>query len=174
MKKILILTAYLFVLFINAYAQNKGQTEIKIQLSESEFVHKLANYSNDSSFIFAFNQALLKYKQGEDQFISILTEILIIENPDCRLIDIFYCAELKDKIRYNSSNQEIINVLNEEINQVKDKTLQVLKRRLESIFKTNSLLIDFFNNPMIEIKKLNDNNNYLIRINRVYDKIPNL
>ena len=161
---------FLSVIFLSANAQDDYKTEIKVKLSEAEYIYSITDNTRDSVFISAYQFARTNYNPAKDEFVIALTNKLLELNPDCKLATYFSTFELKDKINYESLNQEVIAALKEEIKQAKEKTIQVLQKRIESAFKTSSAVDNFMNKTIVEVKQLPEINTYTLTINKKTNK----
>ncbi|MDZ7777663.1 MAG: hypothetical protein U5L09_19625 [Bacteroidales bacterium] len=52
-------------------------------------------------------------------------------NPNAKLAAVFNTVELKDRITYNSTNQEVIDVIRKEVDGAFDRTLKILRTRID-------------------------------------------
>jgi SecD/SecF fusion protein len=165
-----ILIAILVVLFLYSCSQNEGKTEFKIQLSEAPYIWSMSNYSSDSVFLSAYHLSLKSFNPIKDDFLNVFTGKLLEINKDCILASYFSTFDLKDKISFKSTNQEVITVLNNEIKAAREKTIQVLKNRIDAAFKSSSFLSKLTGDEDIVIKESTEKNNYLFSIKRKVDK----
>lgn len=165
MNKTRLTIAVLFLAFLFSCTQHKEKTEIIIQLSEAEYVRSLSNYSNDSIFKTAFQQTLNKFNPAQEEFLSVLEKNISAMQPDFMLTSIFNSFEFRDKITFNSTNQEVIGVLNDDIKLAKQQTIQVLKKRIEFALPSSLL-----NKLEVIVNELPEKNCYSIAVNRKLDK----
>jgi SecD/SecF fusion protein len=170
MLKTGIFIAILFVLLLNSCNRNAGKTEIKIQLSEAECLYSMSSFT-DSAFTAAYQFARENYNPEKEEFISLFEKKLTVINPDARLAAYYNTFELKDKINFNSTNDQVVNVLKDEIKLAGDYTIQVLKKRLEAAFKTSSFLTDFFYKPVVTVTELPGKNMFSFKVNKKVDNI---
>jgi len=144
---------------------HKEKTEIKIQLSEAEFLYQLSNYTNDSLFLSVFNATQNNYNQASGDFIDVLGKSMAEQHPDYLLASVFNTFELRDKVTYQSTNDEVIGVLKDEVKLAKEATLQVLRKRIEFALTSN-----LFNKLEVLVQELPEKSTYSIIINRKVDK----
>ena len=157
------------VLFLNACKQNQDKTEIKIYLSESEYLIAMA-VNVDSVFITACNEALKIYDPDSSDFATPLMNKLIEINPEASMAQYYLIIEFRDNIDFSTSNEQVINVLNEDVKLAIEKTVLVLKKRLESAFISDDLISNVFNKVEVTIKQLPEKNTYSFVINRKTDE----
>lgn len=144
---------------------NNKQTEIKVHLSEIDYVYSLSDNTRDSVFMDAFYAAQNNYTGSNEEFVTLLGQSVAAMYPEYMLSSAFSTFELKDRITFQSTNEEVINVLKDEIKLAFESTIQVLKRRIELTQPSN-----LFNKLKILVKELPEKNTYSITINRIVDE----
>lgn len=154
-----------FLFLIISCTQHKEKTEIKIQLSEADYFYSLSGNSNDSTFKAVFEQTLKNYDPAKEEFLTTFEKTIAELQPEFPLVPIFSTFEFRDKIRLNSTNQEIIGVLNDDIKLAKQKTIEILKERIKFALPSSLLnKIEVTANESIE------KNVYTLTVNRKIDK----
>jgi len=107
---------------------------IRFEISDTIYYHSgkdivniiknLSNNSTDSNFIKALNTTSTAEKEYTlFEFYNNFTKI----DPDARLAAIFNTLELKEKVKYNSTNLQIFEVLANEIKNVKSDSILAYK-----------------------------------------------
>lgn len=155
----------LFLLLISGCTQHKEKTEIKIQLSEVEYFHSLSGHSSDSTFNAIFEQTLKNYDPTKEEFLTTFEKTIAELQPEFLLSPIFNSIEFRDRINFNSTNQEILSVLKEDIKQAKQKTIEILKKRVEYALPSSLL-----NKIEVIANESTETNTYTITVNRKIDK----
>ncbi len=155
----------LFLLLVSGCTQHKEKTEIKIQLSEIEYFYSLSGHSSDSTFNAIFEQTLKNYDPAKEEFVTTFERIIAELYPEFLLSPIFNSFEFRDRIRFNSTNQEILSVLKEDIKQAKQKTIEILKKRVEFALPSSLL-----NKIEVIANESTETNTYTITVNRKIDK----
>jgi len=158
------------VIFLTGCTNNKGKTEIKIQLSEAEYLYSLPGYEKDTTFLNAYHFAQKEFNPEKDEFLSLFENKLLELEPNCRLAAYFGTLEFRDKINFESTNPEVVAVLTEAIKSARENTIWVLEKRIESACKTTSFPADLFDKPSVEVKELPVKNTYSFIVNRKVDK----
>jgi SecD/SecF fusion protein len=108
-----------------------GGMDIILEVSVSDLVMSLSNYNKDATFLKAYNLALEKHKTSQKDFITIFDESFKEVDPNARLAAIFNTIELKDKITFNSTNEEVIKVIREQCNGAIDNSFKILRTRID-------------------------------------------
>ncbi|HZM13488.1 MAG TPA: protein translocase subunit SecDF [Bacteroidales bacterium] len=109
----------------------KGGMNVVLEISVEDIVRALSNFSTDKTF----NDALALTKQrkllGNEDFIALFVRSFEEIDPNARLAAVFGTVELKDRINFNSTNQDVQKVLEEEANSAIDNAFNVLRNRID-------------------------------------------
>lgn len=109
----------------------KGGMNVILEVGVEDIVMALSNYSTDRNF----NEALRIAKQRQigsqadylDLFLRAYEEL----DPNARLAAIFSTIELKDKVNFNSTNEEVIRVIKSESESAIDNAFNILRTRID-------------------------------------------
>ncbi len=108
----------------------KGGMNVILQISVADVLKSLSNNNPDVNFNQAIANAVANQADNNDFLNVFLAEYKKID-PDVRLSAIFSTIQLKDRIKPNASNDEVINVLREELNIAIDNSYNVLRNRID-------------------------------------------
>jgi SecD/SecF fusion protein len=114
---------------INLGLDLKGGMNVTLEVSLVEIVRAMSNYSNDSSFVAAINMAQ-KMPPVED-YITRFGKAFEILAPNARLASIFNTVELRDRISFNSTNEEVLNVIRVEAENAMANSFNILRNRID-------------------------------------------
>ncbi|MBL6943149.1 MAG: protein translocase subunit SecD, partial [Bacteroidales bacterium] len=116
---------------INLGLDLKGGMNVVLEVSVSEIVNALSGNSQDPVFREAMTLAYQKQKTSGQGFVTLFGESFTEVDPNARLASIFL-YEFKDKgITTNSTNEEILDVINYEANEAIDRSYQILRTRID-------------------------------------------
>jgi len=116
---------------INLGLDLQGGMNVVLEVSVSDLVMSLSNFSKDTTYLKAFEKAKEKQKTSRTDFISLFAESFKEVDPNARLAAIFSTMELKDKINFNSTNDDVIKVLREQTNSAIDNAFKILRTRID-------------------------------------------
>ncbi|MCF8338662.1 MAG: protein translocase subunit SecDF [Bacteroidales bacterium] len=108
----------------------KGGMNVMLEVSVDDIITNLSNNSQDSTFRRAMQMARQKEKQSQQDFITLFRESFEEIAPNAKLAAIFSTVELKDKITYNSTNDEVIEVLRNEVSGAFDRAVRIIRTRI--------------------------------------------
>lgn len=109
----------------------KGGMNVILEVSVEDIVKALSNYSTDPTFNRAIAMAKEKKKDSQRNFIELFGESFTEIDPNASLAAIFGTIELKEKINFNSTNEEVLNVLTEETESAIDNAFNILRSRID-------------------------------------------
>ncbi|MEI8005940.1 MAG: protein translocase subunit SecDF, partial [Bacteroidota bacterium] len=96
---------------INLGLDLKGGMNVTMAVSVPEVIRALSGYSQDPTFNKALQLAIQKEKSSTSDFVDIFYESFKQTDPNAKLAAIFNTVELKDKINFNTTNDEVIKVI---------------------------------------------------------------
>jgi SecD/SecF fusion protein len=116
---------------INLGLDLKGGMNVTLEISIPDILTTLAGKNaSDPLFQQAFVKALERQKTTQTDFITLFGESFKVVAPNGRLAS-YFSYTLSERIKTNSSNEEVIKVLKEETNSAVDRTFQILRTRID-------------------------------------------
>ncbi|HET6559936.1 MAG TPA: protein translocase subunit SecD, partial [Prolixibacteraceae bacterium] len=109
----------------------QGGMNVTLEVSVVDLVRSLSNYSKDSTFNAAIKLAQEKQKKGQDDFVTNFGKAFEEISPNGKLASIFNTLELKDQIKYNSTNAEVLDVLRKETQVAIDNSFEIIRTRID-------------------------------------------
>lgn len=115
---------------INLGLDLKGGMNVTLEISVPDIIKALSGYSKNATFNQAVVLATEKQKSTDAAFIDLFEESINEIDPNFSLASVFSTIELTGKVSYNSTNKEIIAVLNKEVDGAIDRTFNILNTRI--------------------------------------------
>jgi SecD/SecF fusion protein len=109
----------------------KGGMNVTLEVSMVDMLKSLSNYSTDSTFHKAIALAKEYQKNSQEDFITLFGRAFEDIDPNGRLAAIFATRELRGRIDYNSSNDEVLRVIRSETDGAMDNAFNVLRNRID-------------------------------------------
>lgn len=109
----------------------KGGMNVILEISVEDIVKALSNYSTDKTFNDAIALAKQKQLTGNEDFITLFVRSFQEIDPNARLAAVFGTVELKDRINFNSTNEDVKKVLETESNAAIDNAFNILRNRID-------------------------------------------
>ena len=116
---------------INLGLDLKGGMNVTMEVSVPEIIRALSGNSQNPIFVRALQRALDKEKTSTADFVDLFAQAFKETDPNAKLASIFNTVELKDKINYNSTNEDVIKVIRDESNAAIDRTFNILRTRID-------------------------------------------
>ena len=110
----------------------KGGMNVILEVSIPDVVKALAANSQDPVFTETLAAAKKRSISSQENFVDIFAqEYARIAGPDAKLSTFFATSNLKEKINSQTSNEEIISVLKEEVDAAVGNSFNVLRTRID-------------------------------------------
>ncbi len=116
---------------INLGLDLKGGMNVTMAVSVPDVIRALSGNNQDPVFTKALQKGIEKEKTSTRNFVDLFAESFKETDPNAKLASIFNTVELKDKINYNSTNEDVIKVIQEESNAAIDRTYKILTTRID-------------------------------------------
>lgn len=109
----------------------KGGMNVTLEVSVVDLINSLSNFSTDTTFTSALVLAKQMQRDSQDDFVTLFGQAFETVDPNGNLSAIFNTIELRDRIQYNSTNAEVLDVIREETNVAIDNSVQILRNRID-------------------------------------------
>jgi SecD/SecF fusion protein len=137
----------------------RGGMNVVLEVSVGDIVKALAGPNNvNPIFQQAMQKAYQKQQNSTRDFVTLFGESFEEIDPNAKLASIFNTVELKDKITYNSTNEEVLKVIQDETSSAFDRTYNILRTR-----------IDRFGVTQPNVQKLATNSRILVELPGIKD-----
>jgi len=140
---------------INLGLDLKGGMNVTMEISVVDIIKAMSGYSKDVTFNKALAMATEMQKNSTEHYVVLFGKAFEQLDPEARLSSptLFGKAEYKDKINFNTSNQEVLEIIRKESDAAVDRTYNILRTR-----------IDRFGVSQPNIQKLQASNRILIEL----------
>ncbi|WP_286743917.1 MULTISPECIES: protein translocase subunit SecDF [Roseivirga] len=109
----------------------QGGMHVTLEVSPVEIIKGLAGNSQDANFLRALELATERQRNSQAPFTQLFQNAYNEVNPDGRLSRIFANAANRGKISFESTNAEVMQVIEEEVDQAIDRAFQILRTRVD-------------------------------------------
>ncbi|MBR1569403.1 MAG: protein translocase subunit SecD, partial [Bacteroidales bacterium] len=116
---------------INLGLDLKGGMNVMLQVQLEDLVKALSGNSSDPDFVAALAQAKANNVNSSQDFIGLFEEAWNQIAPARRLAEVFGTYELRDKIKPESTNREVVDVIRSEAKSAVDNSFNVLRNRID-------------------------------------------
>ena len=108
----------------------KGGMNVTLEVMVVDVLKALSNNSNDEKFRSSITNALVAQEDSQDDFVSLFAVEYEKLSPNNGLAVIF-TSQLKDKVKINATNQEVIDVLKLEVEDAINRSFNILRSRID-------------------------------------------
>ena len=116
---------------INLGLDLKGGMNVMLQVELSDLVVALADNNTSAQFTEALALAKKNQRDSRSDFITLFAEAWDVVAPGERLSTIFATYEMREKIKPESTNEEVISVIREEAESAIANSFNVLRNRID-------------------------------------------
>ena len=109
----------------------KGGMNVILEVSVEDILKALSNYSTDKTFTTAIAQAKELQKQSQSDFLTLFGRTFQEIDPNAKLAAIFNTVDLRDRINFNSTNADVLGVLDEEVSSAITNAFNILRTRID-------------------------------------------
>jgi SecD/SecF fusion protein len=116
---------------INLGLDLKGGMNVTLEISVVDVIRSLSNYNPDSTFNAAISRALEMQRNSTQDFVTLFGQAFEEIDPNARMAAVFNTLELKDRVKFNSSNADVLDVIREETDAAIDNSFNILRTRID-------------------------------------------
>ena len=116
---------------INLGLDLKGGMNVMLQVELSDLVVALSDNNSSAQFTEALALAKKNQRDSRSDFITLFAEAWDVVAPGERLSTIFATYEMREKIKPESTNEEVISVIREEAESAIANSFNVLRNRID-------------------------------------------
>jgi len=109
----------------------RGGMNVIMEVSVVDVIRSLSGYSTDTTFNKAIDLAILRQKSSNENFVSLFGKAYQELAPNASLASIFSTMELKDKIPFNATNDEVLKVIRSETDAAISTSYNILRSRID-------------------------------------------
>ncbi len=115
----------------------QGGMNVVMEVSVTDVVRALSNYSKDPSFNKALELASQRQASSQLDFVTLFEQSFSEIEPNGKLAAIFATRENQGKIDYNSSNAQVMEVIRVETEGAIDRSFNILRTRIDKFGVTS-------------------------------------
>ncbi len=115
----------------------QGGMHVTLEVSPIDIIKGLSGYSQDSAFLKALNKASVQKRNSQERFSTLFFDAYREANPGKRLAPLFATASTRGRISLTDSDEEVMDVVNEEIESAIDRSLTILTNRIDQFGTTS-------------------------------------
>jgi SecD/SecF fusion protein len=137
----------------------RGGMNVILEISTEDILRSLSNYNQDTLFNRALATASQMQRQGKgsDYVTNFYNEFRRIDQ-NAKLSTIFNTIDLKDRIKYESTNEEVLAVIRQETADAVERSFKILRTRIDKfgVTQPNIQKLDLTGRILIELPGVKD------------------
>lgn len=136
----------------------KGGMNVTLEVSVAEIIRGLSNNSNDPTFNQALVKAVERQKKDPKDFVTLFGEEFKKINPNAKLSINFQTIELKGKVDFNTSDEDVLKFLRERVKDAIETSENTLRSRIDKfgVTQPNIQLLPASGRILIELPGVTD------------------
>ena len=112
----------------------QGGMNVVLQVSMKDLIKSLSGNNTDPAFLKSLQRADEKVKtESQKDYVTLFGEAFKEVSPNGKLSSIFSTKENSDRIKYNSTNEEVLAVIKKEADNAFNRTYNILRARIDNI-----------------------------------------
>ena len=109
----------------------QGGMHVTLEVSPIELIKSLSGDSQDPAFLAALAQAQEQSTQSQQSFTTLFYQAYKAQNPEGKLSSLFATAANRSYVRYESTDREILQFLDQEIGRAIDRSFEIIRTRID-------------------------------------------
>jgi SecD/SecF fusion protein len=109
----------------------KGGMNVILEVSVDDILKALSNYNPDKTFNAALARAKQLQKSSQSDYLTLFGRAFQEIDPNAKLASVFGTVELKEKINFNSTNDQVLKVLDSEVTVAITNAFNILRTRID-------------------------------------------
>tara|TARA_B100000989_G_scaffold270947_1_gene227377 strand:- start:240 stop:3251 length:3012 start_codon:yes stop_codon:yes gene_type:complete len=118
---------------INLGLDLKGGMNVTLEVMVVDVIKALSNNSKDEKFNLAISKALMLQLNSQEDFVTLFGNEYekIAPSPNSGLAGIFSTPDLREKINFSSTNQQVLEVIRIEVEDAINRSFNILRSRID-------------------------------------------
>ena len=130
----------------------QGGIHATLIVSPVEILKAMSDNSQDPDFIASIDEARQQQKHSQEKFTSIFLKAYQAKKGENKLAEIFVNVDNKFSINPNSTDEEIITIIDKELDDAIDRSLIVLRSRIDKFGTTSPVIQAVKSTGRIEVE----------------------
>ncbi|HYQ55889.1 MAG TPA: protein translocase subunit SecDF, partial [Draconibacterium sp.] len=109
----------------------KGGMNVTLQVEVKDIIRAMSNNSDDETFNAALNRASELQENSQADYVTLFGEAFEEIDPNARLASIFNTLELRDKVNFNTTNEQVLDIIRDETGAAIDNAFNIIRTRID-------------------------------------------
>ncbi len=116
---------------INLGLDLQGGMSVTMQIALEDLIKSMANNSTDAVFTKSLADAKSMMKNSQENYVTLFGRAFSQNANGAKLAPLFSTRELSDRVNFNSSDSEVLDVINEEADKAVQRTFNIIRTRID-------------------------------------------
>ena len=116
---------------INLGLDLKGGMNVTLEISVVDLIRAMSDYNTDSTFNAALARATQLQLNSQKDFVTLFGQAFEEIDPNAKLASIFNTMDLRDRVNFNSTNAQVLDVIREQTDAAIDNSFNILRTRID-------------------------------------------
>jgi len=109
----------------------KGGMNVTLEVEVKDIIRAMSNYSDDETFNRALARADELKKNSQEDYVTLFGNAFEEIDPNAKLASIFNTLELRDRVTFNSTNAEVLQIIRQETDAAIDNAFNIIRTRID-------------------------------------------
>ncbi|WP_297095144.1 protein translocase subunit SecDF [uncultured Draconibacterium sp.] len=116
---------------INLGLDLKGGMNVTLQVEVQDIIRAMSNNSDDKTFNEALALATKNQQNSTKDYVTLFGEAFEELDPNARLASIFNTLELRDQVNFNTTNAEVLKIIEEQTKAAIANAFNIIRTRID-------------------------------------------
>ncbi|MDB4582807.1 protein translocase subunit SecDF [Draconibacterium sp.] len=138
----------------------KGGMNVTLEVSVKDIIRAMSNYSTDSTFNAAIARATELQESSQADFVTLFGQAFQEIDPNARLASVFNTLELRDQVNFNTTNAEVLRIIDEQTSAAIANSFNILRTRIDrfGVAQPNIQMLQTKGRILVELPGVKDQN----------------
>ncbi len=109
----------------------KGGMNVTLQVEVKDIIRAMSNYSDDETFNKALALADERQKNSQEDYVTLFVNAFEELDPNAKLASIFNTLALRDRVNFNTTNAEVLQIIRQETEAAIDNAFNIIRTRID-------------------------------------------
>ncbi len=109
----------------------KGGMNVTMEVSIADLLRNMSNNPNDAALNKAIDDARVAQRTSQTPFVELFGDAFEKNNPGAKLASLYSTMDLQNKVTFNSTNKEVLKVIQTEADGAISRTYNILRTRID-------------------------------------------
>lgn len=109
----------------------KGGMNVTLEVEVKDIIRAMSNYSTDETFVKALARADELRTESQDDYVTLFGRAFEEIDPNAKLASIFNTLELRDQVNFNTTNAEVLRIIDEQTTAAIGNAFNIIRTRID-------------------------------------------